>query len=113
MIDDLDTVESLMERMRVAVPMRARVGRDVLQTLRRETPKATLSHRCNVTEVRYAGDEGGILCTLDFEDPASKAAYIVSITHVKFERRNPLWRDIEGYKKRRIKRLRRFQGGTV
>jgi hypothetical protein len=39
--------------------------------------------------------------------------YIVSITHVTFERRNPLWRDIEVYKKRRIKRLRRLQGGVV
>jgi len=113
MIDDLDTVEPLMERMRGAVPMRAHVGRDVLQTLRREAPEASFSHQCNVTEVRYAGDEGGILCTLDFDDHASKGVYIVSITHVKFERRNPLWRDIEGYKKRRIKRLRRLQGGVV
>ncbi len=60
-----------------------------------------------------AGDEGGILCTLDFVDHASKAAYIVAITHVSFERRNPLWRNIEGYKKRCIKRLRRLQGGVV
>jgi hypothetical protein len=113
MIDDLGTIEPLMERMRAAVPMRAHVGRDVLQTLRREAPEASLSHQCNVTEVRYAGDEGGILCTLEFDNHASKAAYIVSITHVKFERRNPLWRDIEGYKKRRSKRLRRLQGRVV
>jgi hypothetical protein len=113
MIDDLRTIESLMERIRAALPMRAHVGRDVLRTLRRETPEASLSHQCDVTEVRYAGDEGGILCTLDFDDHASKAVYIVSITHVTFERRNPLWRDIEGYKKRRIKRLRRLQGGVV
>jgi hypothetical protein len=113
MIDNLDTVQSLMERMSTAVPMPAHVGRDVLQTLSRESPEATLCHQCNVTEVRYAGDEGGILCTLDFDDQASKAAFIVSITHVRFERRNPLWRDIEKYKKRRIKRLRRLQGGVV
>ena len=88
MIDDLQTIESLMERIRAALPMRAHVGRDVLRTLRREAPQASLSHQCDVTEVRYAGDEGGILCTLDFDDHASKAVYIVSITHVTFERRN-------------------------
>ncbi len=113
MIDDFRTIEALMERMRAALPMRARIGRDALRTLRRETPEAPLSHHCDVTEVRYAGDEGGILCTLDFDDPASKTVYIVSITHVTFERRSPLWRDIERYKKRRIKRLRRLQGGVV
>lgn len=113
MIDDFETVEPLMKRMCAALPMRAHVGRDVLQTLRREAPETSFSHQCNVTEVRYAGDEGGILCTLDFDDHASKGVYIVSITHVKFERRNPLFRDIERYKKRRIKRLRRLQGGVV
>ncbi len=113
MIDDPRTIELLMERIRAALPMRAHVGRDVLRTLRRKTPEASLSHQCDITEVRYAGDEGGILCTLDFDDPASKTVYIVSITHVTFERRNPLWRDIERYKKRRIKRMRRLQGGVV
>ena len=113
MIDDLRTIGSLMERIRASLPMRAHVGRDVLRTLRRGSPEAALSHRCDVIEVRYAGDEGGILCTLDFDDHASKAVYIVSITHVKFGRRNPLWRDIKRYKNRRVKRLRRVQGGVV
>jgi hypothetical protein len=113
MIDERQTIEPLMERMRAALPMRAHVGRDVLRTLGQETPDASLSHQCDVTEVRYAGDEGGILCTLDFGDHASKRVYIVSITHVTFERRNPHWRDIERYKKRRVKRLRRLQGGVV
>ena len=61
MIDDPRAIESLMERIRAALPMRAHVGRDVLRTLRRETPEASLSYQCDITEVRYAGDEGGIL----------------------------------------------------
>jgi hypothetical protein len=112
MIDDLQTIGSLMETMRAALPMRAHVGRDVLRSLSQEAPEAC-PHRCDVTEVRYAGDEGGILCTLDFDDHASKRVFIVSITHVTFERRNPLLRDIERYKKRRVKQLRRIQGGVV
>ena len=113
MIDDPRTIELIMERIRAALPMRAHLGRDGLRTLRREAPEAALPHQGIVTEVRYAGDEGGILCTLDFGDHPTKTVYIVSITHVTFERRNPLWRDIERYKKRRIKRLRRLQGGVV
>ncbi len=112
MIDDFRTTESLMERICADLPMQAHVSRDVLRTLRREAPKAVFSQRCDVTEVRYAGDESGILCTLHFDDQTSKAVYVVSMTHVTFERRNPLWRDIERYKKRRIKRLRRLQSGV-
>ena len=113
MIDDLRTIGSLMERIRAVLPVQAHVGRDVLRTLHQEAPEASLSHQCDVTEIRYAGDEGGILCTLDFGDHSSKRVYIVSITHVTFERRNPLSRDIERYKKRRVKRLRRLQDGVV
>ncbi len=113
MIDDLQMIEPLMERIRADLPMRAHVGRDVLRTLSREAPAASFSPRCDVTEIHYGGDEGGILCTLDFGDHASKRVYIVSMTHVTFERRNPLWRDIERYKKRRVKRLRRLHGGMV
>ncbi len=113
MIDDLQTIDALMESIGAALPMPAHVGRDVLRTLRRESPAAPMSDQCDVTEVRYAGDEGGILCTLDFDDHSSKDVYIVSITHVTFGRRNPLWRDIKRYKNRRIKRLRQLQGGVV
>lgn len=66
MIDDFRTIELLMEKIRAALPMRAHVGRDVIRTLRQEAPEAALSHQGIVTEVRYAGDEGGILCTLAF-----------------------------------------------
>ena len=106
MIDDLETVEKLMQRLQAALPMAARVGRDVLRELRREAPDAPASPRCQVSEVRYMGDEGGILCRLEFADNGPKNAHYVSITHVTFERRNPLRRDIEAYKRHRIKRLR-------
>ena len=113
MIDDLQTIGPLLEKMRAALPMRAHVGHDVLRMLRQEVPEVYFPHKCEVTEVRYAGDEGGILCTLDFGAHALKRMFIVAITHVTFECRNPLLRDIERYKKRRVKRLRRFQGGVA
>ncbi len=56
MIDDLRTIGSLMEKIRAALPMRAHVGRDVLRTLRRETPQASLSHQCDVNFFSYAVD---------------------------------------------------------
>jgi hypothetical protein len=110
MIDDLEKTEMLMERMGAALPMRARVSTDALQVLRDKSPETDFSRQCHVTDLRYAGDEGGILCHLDFGVHGSKSMQIVSITHLAFDRKNPLWREIEGYKKRRIKRLRKLHG---
>ena len=113
MIDDIEKAEALMQGMRSALPMRAGVGTEVFQALRQESSEATISHQCDVIDVRYAGDEGGILCDLDFGVHESKTVHIVSITHLAFDRRNPLWREIERYKKRRIKRLRKLQVGMI
>jgi hypothetical protein len=56
--------------------------------------------------ISYAGDEGGILCRLDFGGEAEHAACI-SITHLRFDPRQPLTREITAYQKHRVKRLQR------
>jgi hypothetical protein len=52
------------------------------------------------------GDEGGIMCRLDFAHETEKAAF-VSITHLRFDPHLLLARDITAYQKHRVKRLRR------
>ena len=59
-----------------------------------------------VTLLHYMGDEGGILCKLDLGPDMENAAY-VSITHLRFDPRLPLAREINAYQKHRVKRLRR------
>ena len=54
------------------------------------------------------GDEGGLMCYLDFDFSDTQNVHIVSITHIKFDRRNPLAREIEAYCKLRIKRLKKL-----
>ena len=52
------------------------------------------------------GDEGGILCKLDLGADAENVAFL-SITHLRFDPRLPLAREINVYQKHRVKRLRR------
>ncbi len=101
MIDDIEKSAALVQGMRAALPMPAFTTRDLRKTLQQ-----SISHECNVTEVRYMGDDGGIACHLDFGD--TKDAHIVSITHLRFDRRHPLAREIEVYRKHRIKRLKKL-----
>jgi hypothetical protein len=67
------------------------------------------SATCSITWISYAGDEGGIVCRLDFGDEAKNAAF-VSITHLRFDARLPLTREIIAYQKHRVKRLQRRPG---
>ncbi len=49
------------------------------------------------------------MCYLDFGFFDTPNVHIVSITHLKFGRKNPLSREIKAYCKHRIKRLRKLQ----
>ncbi len=62
--------------------------------------------QCAVTWITYMGDEGGIVCKLDLGSGLGKEAF-TSITHLRFDPRLPLTREITAYQKHRVKRLRR------
>lgn len=100
-----------MEKMRAMLPIGATFSARVLETLRDESMAPELSPRVAVMAVYYAGDEGGIVCTLETEPLDAKKVRITSITHLIFDRRHPLSREIRAYQKHRIKRLRKLGGG--
>jgi hypothetical protein len=80
--------------------------------LQEQAPGLDLSPRCQITWIYYAGDEGGILCKLDFGQEDTDQAFFVSITHLTFDRRLPLAREIAAYQKHRVKRIRRSSSGS-
>jgi len=112
MIDNVEKSIALVERMRTALPMRAFTTKGLRKTLQRGA-KRDFPHQCGVTEISYMGDEGGIVCHLDFGFDDTRNARIVSITHLWFDRRHPLAREIEAYCKHRIKRLKKLHRGMV
>ena len=107
MIDNLERTDALIEKMRAALPMRAGIGIEFRKHLTEQFPEAASVERCEITDILYTGDMGGILCSLELDIPDNEQAYVVSITHLAFSRRNPLWREIAAYQRRRVKRLSR------
>ncbi len=85
-----------------------RLRRTLRQNSKRDFPR-----ECRVTEIWYLGDEGGITCHLDFGFSDTKEVQIASITHLGFDRKNPLAREIKAYCKHRIKRLKKLHGGMA
>ncbi len=111
-IDDVKKSLALVEKMRAALPMRAFATKRLRRTLR-QSSKQGFPHECSVPEVRYLGDEGGIACILDLGIDDTKEVHVVSITHLRFDCRHPLAREIEAYCKHRIKRLKKLHRGMV
>jgi hypothetical protein len=108
MIDNPVQVERLVDGLTAALPLAAFVTPELAAIIRAQSPGAEAPRRCNVTWVSYSGDEGGIVCKLDLGPGRDAKAFFVSITHLAFDRRAPLAREIAAYQKHRIKRLRQL-----
>ena len=106
-IDNPLQTELLIAKLKAAVPLSATVGRPLLALLQEQSPDIALPPRCQITGIHYTGDEGGILCKLDFGHEDGREVLLVSITHLTFDRRLPLAREIAAYQRHRVKRIRR------
>jgi hypothetical protein len=89
------------------LPLVAHIPRELAEALREDLEAGRVPATCQVTEVSYAGDAGGIMCRFHL-GPELERPFFVSITHLRFGGRSPLACEIAAYQKRRNKRLRRL-----
>ena len=107
MIDNPLQANLLVARLKAALPLPATMSPPLLAQLDEQAPGRDLSPQCEITGIHYAGDEGGIVCRLGFGEDDHDKVFFVSITHLTFDRRLGLAREIAAYQKHRIKRIRR------
>ena len=106
MIDNPVQVERLIAKLRAALPISATATPAAMALLKELAAGIDLPPSCQITGIHYAGDEGGIVCKLDFGNEPEQKVFFASITHLAFDRRLPLAREITGYQKHRTKRVR-------
>jgi hypothetical protein len=106
MIDDLEKTDFLLEKLKKAVPFEARLSQRLIRLLSERSPEMPIPERCQVIDIIYTGDEGGIICCLDIGGPQTKNTHLVSITHLGFYRNTPLSREIDAYQRHRIKKIK-------
>jgi hypothetical protein len=106
MIDDPEKTDRLVVDLRTSLPVETRLSQILMRAIMKQTPDLVVPDRCNVVRIFYAGDEGGIVCGLDIGGPGTKTPYFVSITHLLFDRRMLLFRQIDTYQRHRIKKLK-------
>ena len=103
MIDNHDQVERLLCKLTEALPLSAITTPALIANLRGRSSAAKIALDCKVTEVMYAGDQGGIMCRVTFDEEEKEEVFLVSIIHLAFDCRLPVAREITAYQKRRIK----------
>lgn len=106
MIDEPDKTGRLVEALEASLPVETRLSASLIQTLSERSPDVAIPAKCNVVSVFYMGEEGGIVCALDIGGPNTKTPHLVSITHLIFERKVPLFSQIDAYRRHRIKKLK-------
>jgi hypothetical protein len=103
-IDNPVQVQLLLAELQAALPVHARATPELAAMLKTQNISNATSMAA-ITAVSYAGDEGGIMCRLEI--PTNNNNVHVSITHLRFDPRLQLAREIAAYQKHRVKRLKR------
>ena len=109
MLDHPEKTARLIAALKVAVPFEINLTPEVVKQLQAENFANPVQTCCTVSDLSYAGDEGGIVCHIVPLD--EKQALFISLTHVRVPRSMPLARAVADYQKHRVKKLKK-QGGT-
>ncbi|MDR3490374.1 MAG: hypothetical protein P4M05_36565 [Bradyrhizobium sp.] len=113
MIDDPAKTDRLVAEMEASLPLQTRLSPNVQSTLAKQSPDSVIPDRCMVTKIFYMGEEGGIVCGLNIGGPDAKTPFFVSITHLIFDRRCPVFRQIEAYQRHRVKKLKQQRARAI
>ena len=104
MLDKPEKTCPLLTALRAALPFEVELTPSLIAHLRAQHLAAAAKPRQIVSEISYAGDEGGIVCHIVPED--GRNAIIVSLTHVRMHS-PPFATAVFDYQKHRVKKLKK------
>jgi hypothetical protein len=105
MLDKPEKTRQLLAALRAALPFEVGLTPALIAHLRVQYLAAAAKPRQIVSEISYAGDEGGIVCHIVPED--GRNAIIVSLTHVRMHNSPPFATAVFDYQKHRVKKLKK------
>lgn len=103
-IDNYEQAISLTEKLREALPLQVRPGKQLLQTMADDPVDAKTW--LTVDTVMYSGDPGGIMMNLQLAGEDGGTVYSTSLTHLVFDPEHELATEVKDYQRQRIRRLR-------
>ena len=109
MLDNPKKTEPLLAALKAAVPFKVKLVPSLASYLRAHVAFADQTEHV-VSNLSYAGDEGGIVCHIAPAD--REEALVVSLTQVRVDRSMPLASAVADYHNHRIKKLKK-QGRSL
>jgi hypothetical protein len=104
MLDHPEKTARLLADLKAAVPFKVALTPQLAARLRAEQVAVAAETEHTVSDLSYAGDEGGIVCHLASSNAGG--ALIVSLTHVSVPRSMPFSSAVLRYQKHRVKKLK-------
>jgi hypothetical protein len=105
MLDNPEKTTRLLTAMKAALPFEVELTSSAIAYLRPQRITDNVKPRQIVSQISYAGDEGGIVCHLKSEEGGN--AVIISLTHLRLRRSLPFAADVLDYQKHRVKKLKK------
>jgi hypothetical protein len=110
MLDNPEKTTKLLASLKAAVPFEVELTERLLKYLQAQYHAVADSTHHTVSNLSYAGDEGGIVCHI-VPPEKREAVVVVSLTHVRVPHSMPLAAAVADYQKHRVKKLKK-QGRT-
>ena len=108
MLDKPEKTRRLVAALKAALPFEVALTPDLIAHLARQQKPAVVKSTETVSDISYAGDEGGIVCHI--RPAGADSMLVVSLTHVRVARTLPFAAAVIDYQKHRVKKLRKQQG---
>jgi hypothetical protein len=105
MLDNPDKTTKLLAALKAAVPFEVELTEWLVKQLRAQHHAGADQKHHTVSDLSYAGDQGGIVCHIV---PTEKQeVLVVSLTQVHVPRAMPLAAAVADYQKHRVKKLKK------
>jgi hypothetical protein len=102
-------VSSLLEKMKLALPISARPTKDLVNALKKQGIQLDRYRDVQIKDVHYMGDEGGITCEIT-PPGKEKTPVLCSLTQLSIRSEHPLFGEIWAYQEERERKLAKDYG---
>lgn len=104
MLDRLEKTTALLDAMEQALPFKVRLTPELINNFAKQERPLDVQPVETVTDIFYAGDEGGIMCSITPSN--AKSVVVVSLTHLSVPRNLPFAAAAHAYQKQRVKKFK-------
>ena len=108
MLDKPQKTRQLVAKLEAALPFEVALMPELIELLARQRKPVSVKPTETVTDISYAGDEGGIVCHI--QPDGAESMLVVSLTHLRVQRSLPFAAAVIDYQKHRVKKINKQHG---